>query len=293
MALFLFTVSCKEEDDVSFSSNDNSNLQSESSLDAQFEDIADMSNVVMVADNGTLDGNRTTATNGVAKNIKDAITDARFNCATVELTFAPDNDPNAPNPIIHGYILIDFGTGCVGPNGRTRKGRIHIEFGGRRFMTGSYVKITTEDFFVDGIRVDGERTDTNITGSTEDAPSFDIDEDITLTFPDGTTASRSSIRQRVWTRASDPLNDTWTITGGAVGKTRRGKDYTMTILKPLVYKRDCALQTKVVMPVEGTKEIVAETKKVTLDFGTGACDTKVTITVNGRSKEIEISADGN
>ena len=67
----------------------------------------------------------------------------------------------------------------------------------------------------------------------------------------------------------------------------------MTITKDLVYKRSCAVTNKVFIAVQGTKELVVDGKKITIDYGNGECDNKVTITVNGKSKEVEASADGN
>ena len=289
IALFMFFTSCKESDTISFSGDDNSNLQSEASSDAQLEDMSDLSGVAVSADAGTLTGSRS---NPSARTI-DLSGDSRFSCATVTLEFANDNVPGigaAANP--HGFITIDFGTGCTGPNGRVRKGKIVIEFHGRRFVSGSTVTITTDGYSVDGIGIAGIRTETNSTNSTEDAPSFAITEDVTVTFLDGTTSTRSATRTRTWHREANPLQDTWTVTGSAFGTTRKGKNYVMEITKALVFKRACAIESKVVMPVEGTKKLTANEKQVTIDFGNGSCDTKITITVNGKTKEIEVSANG-
>ncbi|MBL7849039.1 MAG: hypothetical protein JNL40_16340 [Cyclobacteriaceae bacterium] len=289
--LFMFLSSCKDQDSISFSADDNSNLQSEANTDASSEDLSDLSAVAMSADAGTQTGGRTGEVAGVPKDIKSQITDTRFACATVTLEFAADNNPSNP-ATIHGYIHIDFGTGCTGPNGRVRKGKIHVEFIGRRFIPNSTVIITTENYSVDGIKIDGTRTELNSAESNEEAPKFTVNEDVTVTFLDGTTATRTATRVRTWNRAANPLLDTWTVTGTAFGKTRKNKEYVMTITKPLVFKRACAISSKMVIPVEGTKELVVGDKKITTDFGNGDCDTTITITINGRSKDVTISASG-
>jgi hypothetical protein len=293
MVLFLFVTSCKDEEVISFSSDDNSNLQSDASMDAQLEDLSDLAGVAMVSDGGTATGSRTAS----ASREITGIVDSRFGCAMVTLEFATANNPPANDPptVIHGFITIDFGTGCTGPNGRVRKGKIKIEFLGARFQPGSTVTITTEDYYVDGIRIDGVRTEVNSSESTEDAPKFTIDESVEIMFLDGSTATRESHRVRTWNRAANPLEDTWTVTDGGiptVGTTRKGIDYVMNITKALVFKRSCAISSKMVVPVEGTKELVIGTKKITTDFGTGNCDTVITITINGRSKDIQVSANG-
>lgn len=285
MMLFMFVVSCKDTETISFSSDDNSNLQSEANADAQLEDISDMASVAVSSDDGTLNG-------GKASDIGSArpvdVDDERFTCATVTLVFEGDNQPGNP----HGVITIDFGDGCTGPNGRVRKGRILIEFLGKRFFPGSMVTISTDGYTVDGVAIDGTRTEVNATDSEESSPKFNISENVTVTFLDGTTATRISERTRTWIRQNNPLNDSWTVTGTASGKTRRDKNYVMIITKALVFKRACALESKVVIPVEGTKTLTVDNKLITTDFGDGTCDTKVTITINGRSKEVTVSANG-
>lgn len=296
IALFLFFASCKDTETIDYSADDNSNFQSESNTDAELEDASDIASVAVTADNGTLTGGRTDEPAGTARNIKDNINDARLSCATVTLEFDPnDNVPGSPGVVAnpHGYITIDFGNGCTSPNGRVRKGIIRIEFKGRRFLPGSFVKITFDGYSVNGIKVEGFRTETNISESTEGSPKFRAETSVTMTFLDGTTATRTGERIRQWNRAANPSDDTWTVTGSALGKTRKGKEYAMTITKALLFKRSCAISNKVVMPVEGTKELVTEAKKMVIDFGTGECDTKVMITINGRSKEVDVSGDGN
>jgi len=289
IVFFVFVTACKDEDTISYSSDDNANLQSDASMEAQLEEVGDMATLAMLADAGTQSGSRSDGFTG-ARTIT-GILDTRLTCATVTLEFAGDNDNSTP-ATIHGFIYIDFGDGCTGPGGHVRKGRIVIEFKGRRYIPGSMVIVTTEDYSVDGIAIDATRTELNSSESTENAPKFSISEDISITFLDGTTASRSSERTRTWVRMPNPLEDSWVIEGSATGITRRGAEYGMTITEDLVFKRACVIENKFVIPVQGTKVLVVGGKNITTDFGDGECDTKVTITVNGRSKEITISANG-
>lgn len=291
IALFLFFTSCKDTETVDYNADDNLNLQTEASSDAELEDAADMGSIAMSADAGTLTG-RSSEMAGPPRNINDKITDGRFKCATVTFEFAADNVPVDQGGVPHGFITIDFGAGCT-VNGRVRKGKIVIEFFGRRFMPGSKVIITFEDYFINAMQIEGTRTETNVTASTESGPKFEAVTVVNVTFPDGTVATRNSTKTRQWIRASDPREDSWIVTGSAFGKTRKGVDYVMTITKALLFKRSCAISNKVVIPVEGVKELVSNAKKITIDFGNGECDSKVTITVNGKSKEVDVSGNGN
>src|SRR5262245_21340943 len=107
LTLFLFVTSCKDQDTISFSADDNSNLQSEANVEAQSEEMSDVANVAMVADAGTTTGGRVGEPSGIKRTIQDLIADACFSCATVTLEFAGDNNPLNPAQI-HGFIVIDF-----------------------------------------------------------------------------------------------------------------------------------------------------------------------------------------
>ena len=294
MAFFMFLASCSDNNKIDYSANDNANVQSEANSDAQTEDTDDMSALAVSADDGTLSGGRPDESFGTPRDISKDKLDDRFKCATVTLTFATDNNTTVVPNVIHGFITINFGTGCTGPGGHIRTGIIKIEFQGRRFLPGSKIITTFQNYTVDGIKLEGTRTLTNTSASETSAVSFSIVEDgMKVTWPDATFATRSSSRTRTWNRTANPTGDSWTVTGSATGTNRKGKEYSMTITKALVYKRACAISNKVFMAVEGTKELTTDNKKVTIDYGSGECDNKVTITINGKSKVVEATSDGN
>jgi hypothetical protein len=283
VSLMLFS-SCEEK--VDFAAGDTESVENEASTDSYFEDTDDMAALVVAADNGTSTGSRQSADRNVSKDKLDG----RFACSTtvVTLTFASDNTFQSP----HGTITIDFGTGCTDARGNTRKGKVIVEFKGRRFMSGSTITTTLDGYEVNGIKLEGTRVVTTLASSTENAPSFST----VLTggkasWPDGTTATREVERVRTWVRQTNPMNDSWTITGTANGVNRNEKLYELDITKPLVYKRECALNGRIFMAVEGTKELTVDGKKITIDYGSGECDRLVTITINGESREVEVKGD--
>ena len=276
--------SCSDNNTIDYTSSDNANVQSEANSDAQTAEIDDLSAVAVSSDAATLLGRESWGGRTIT------ISDDRFKCATVTLVTANDNSIIKP----HGTITIDFGTACTGPGGMTRTGKIIVTYTGRRFLPGSSIVTATQNFAVNGIKVEGTRTLTN-TSTSADAPvSFSIVEDgVKITWTDGTFAIRSSTMAKAWNRTQNPLEDSWTIKGSAIGTNRKGKEYTMTTTKELVYKRSCAISNKVFMAVSGIKELITDKKKVSVDYGNGDCDNKVTITINGKSKEIEATSDGN
>lgn len=279
----IFLASC--EDKLDFSGKDTASVQNEAEVDGYFEDTDDMTVMAISADNGTATGARESSGRIITKDKLDF----RFACATTTLDFAVDNTQQVP----HGTITIDFGAeGCTDVKGNLRKGKIIIEFKGRRFMPGSSVTATLSAYSINNIKVEGKRTVTNVSGSTEESPKFTIVlVDGKATWPDNTVATREVNRLREWVRGANPLQDEWKVTGTAAGSNRSGSVYEMSITSALVYKRECAIGSRVFMAVQGSKELTVDGKKITIDYGTGTCDKTVTITVNGQSKQVEVRGD--
>jgi hypothetical protein len=188
---------------------------------------------------------------------------------------------------VNKTITIDFGTGCQGIGGRVRKGKIIITYTDRLFLPGSVVTITYDNFYINGKKVEGIRTLTNVSASLDVSPKFHITlTDGKVTWPDSTYATRVSDFTATYTRALNPLNDETSVEGTAGGTNRKGTEYTMDIKTALVYKNICRLN-RVFIPVSGIKEIQAKGQTMTVDYGDGTCDRTVTITVNGESRTIE------
>ena len=277
----IFLASCTE--DVEFSENDSQSVENEAATDGYFEDADDMSALAVSAEGATLSGSRESSSGRAG--VKPA--DIRFNdCVSVTLELAGDNTTAIP----HGYITVDFGTGCEDARGNVRKGKIKIEFIGKRFFPGSKIITTFEEYSINGVKIEGTRTVTNVTESTESSPKFSIV--LTggkATWPDNTTATREVNRTREWVRASNPLQDQWIVDGTASGTNRNGDVYQVDITTPLVYKRECAITNRVFMAVQGVKVLTVGTgRTITIDYGSGECDRVVTVTINGQSKTITV-----
>jgi len=277
----IFLISC--EDKLDFNAKDTASVENEAAVDGYFEDADDMAVMVVAADQGTLSGGRESASRGIGKDKLDV----RFACntTTVTLQFAADNTPSKP----HGTITIDFGTdGCTDSNGNIRKGKIRVEFKGKRFLPGSSITTTTEGYSINGVALEGTRTVANITSGNGPVVTFTI----TLangkaTWANGDDATREVSFKREW----DPSSGQWTVTGEATGTNRNDAAYEMQITKPLVYKRECAIRNRVFMAVEGTKELTVGGKPITIDYGAGDCDRTVTVTIDNQSREVEVKGD--
>lgn len=278
---FTFLSSCLD-DKFDLSDQDSQNIENEAVTDGYFEDAEDMS-ALAVAVEPSSEGGRI-ASFGKTAGTKPA--DLRFEgtCVTVTVEMAEDTQPGNP----HGYITINFGDGCTDIKGNTRKGIIIVEFKDRRFFPGSQIITTFDGYHINGVRLEGTRTVTNVSGSTDTAPKFEIVlEDGRATWPDETFATREGSHTREWVRAASPINDQWIVEGSATGSNRNGTLYQVEITKPLVYKRECAISNRVFMAVEGTKVLTVDNiSPITIDYGTGECDRIVTITINGQSRSV-------
>lgn len=286
-ALMAVMLSCQQNSlDQGLNSNVANNVQSEAITDTYQGEAQDMTSLAVNNTSETMTG-RSSESSREVKGMGDI--DDRFTCAVVTHT----KDPNSSSVQPMGTITIDFGTGCADKRGNTRKGMIIITYSGRRFMPGSSIITTFKDYFRNDVQVEGTHTITNIAPTLLDYPKFQIV--ITggkLTFPDGRTATREQNLTREWQRGPSPLTDKWVVDGKASGTNRNGKNYTMEITKSLVYSTACRYSDKVFIPVAGVKHLVVDSKDITIDFGDGTCDNKVTITINGQSTEQTLTEKG-
>jgi hypothetical protein len=206
--------------------------------------------------------------------------DPRVACATITTT----GDETA------GTIVVDFGDGCTDARGNERRGKITIEFEGRWNLPGSFWRLGFEDHFLNDIAIDGVRTVTNITETSDVNQRFSVElEEGTLVFPNGDVARRRVHRTRELERDTNNILKRLIIYGTADGNNRHGRGYVIEILEPLVYDRECANEG-VIIPVSGIKKVTHGAREITIDYGDGSCDNTVTITnKNGRTWTYEVA----
>jgi len=273
-----FAASCTDEDRLTLA--DTQDITEEAITDSYFQDMDDMAGVALNSPNDTqLSGGR------VATTI--TIEDQRFNCAGIVITVEPG--PNSTVDVPQGVLTINFGTtGCTDLRGNIRTGKLIFTYSGRRFKPGSTVVTTTDNYTINGILIEGTRTLTNVTGSTQEAPKFNVVlANGKATFlADGTIAERESNITWQWVRAANPTEDYLVIdqSSTANGVTRGGRTYEVSLSKALKYKRFCGIA------VEGIKTYVIDgAKEITIDYGDGACDKSVVITVNGVTRNLNVN----
>jgi hypothetical protein len=149
-------------------------------------------------------------------------------------------------------------------------------------VPGSTVITTTDNYFINDVKLEGTRTLTTQSNSTWEAPRFNVVlNNGKATFADGLSATRESSITWQLNRAAKTLQIESTST--ASGTTRGGRDYAIQLLEDLVYKRHCGIA------VEGVKKYTIDgEKQIIVDFGDGGCDGTFTVTVNGMTRTITL-----
>lgn len=184
-------------------------------------------------------------------------------------------------------MTIDFGTSCTGKDGKKRSGKIIVT--STSFNTFPSVRDKSFDnFFVDSKKVEGNVTKTISKDQENNIRTAVIQENITITFPDGEgTAKRVANLTRQYLRnILANKEDNQVVSWGTVDFTRiSGVKVTKTITSgdALVFKLACHHM------VSGTVTFTTSNdRKWSINYGNGDCDNKATLTSGDKTKEITI-----
>jgi len=285
LALFLLLglsfAACRDEE--ALSNEEANDIIEDAVVDGYFEDVDDLSNVVLM-DEDVPPGGRVAGDPII-------VNDGRLGCAEVTLQITSESP-------IAGIITIDFGDSCLDVRGNKRKGIIKITFEKRWFVPGATRQVELVDFAVKAagarqwVALEGIRIWRNLTNSTENIHRTEITlTDGKATWEDGSFATREHSFVRSWIRNNTNSQlDQLQVEGQASGTTRRGADYEMAILEKLVYKRECVVTEGIRMAVDGVKQYSMNGKTLVIDFGDGECDRIITITVNGQVRNSNVGS---
>jgi len=190
------------------------------------------------------------------------------------------------NDTVSHLLTIDFGSGCTGPDGRTRRGQILIQYNGHYFDPGFSRTGSFNNYFVDSNAVSGTRSITNNGFNGNGNLNWTIQaQNMRVTRPNGYYNQRNSTRNREMiaglATTGDPTDDIYLITGSGTCINSNGKSATLTITNPLRKELSCrwiVSGTVVITPLNHAAR--------TLDYGQGSCDHFATVTRNGTSRVI-------
>jgi hypothetical protein len=183
-------------------------------------------------------------------------------------------------------VTVDFGTGCVGRDGKLRKGKIITVYTGRLRVPGNSATTTFEDYSIDSINVEGTHVISNV--SRNEIPAYKREViNGQLTWTSGRWVKWSAVRVVAMIEGSltrfERKDDVFRITGNGTGENSRGKTWAREITEGLIKKTTCRWISS------GLIRFRHNTAVGSLNFGEeGKCDNVAILTINGRSKEITL-----
>jgi hypothetical protein len=270
-------LSPQEEEQASIASSE-SEAESESIFNEVFDNVIGVNNDVGLAGTGVFGRIPTNSGSNQTERIA-----ACFNVSITHVTQGQDF------PL---RIEIDFGAGCTGRDGRVRSGKIITEYTGRLMVPGKSATTVFKNYKVDGVAVEGTLKITN----TGNANTRQFTVEITnakLTNSNGNYTKWNS--KRVITQVEGlgtpdlHIDDVFTITGSASGEVRTSTFATIwesSIIEPLYKRFGCPYISKGKVKII-RRNLSADSKWVgILNYGTGTCDNKATLTVNGVERQI-------
>ena len=246
--------------------SDTSASKNENQAESYFNELNSISD--QVAENGELSGYKLSEDQGVLLST----------CALI--TIDTSSQVSLANP---DTFIVDFGTGCSGTDGKVRSGKIIISASGRYRDAGTVIRITTDNYFVNGNQVLGYRLVTNTGLNDLGQPTFSVEVNGSIILANNAgTIEWVANRVRTWIAGNTtPLlffDDVYSLSGSSNGTRVNGVSWSSTITSPLIYKHSCREF------VEGTIELEPDNKPLrTIDFGTGSCDGTASVNINGNT----------
>jgi len=277
VAGLVFLSSCK--DDERMSARQSSAIQDEAVADAYFNDASDLATTAYHSPSQEILSGRTDSGGGLAFTVAN---DIRF--SGVKLALEASGTLSEPQ----GIIRIDFGEGVTDPSGTVRKGKIFVTYSGDRFVPGSHIVITFDEYAVNGIRINGMRTVTTAS-VTATSITFGVKDNGKAVFDDDTYITRVSDYTRIWVLPSATANEQWVVEGTAKGSTRDSKCYSILISTPLVFKAAC-MASRIVIPSEGEITFIVDGRAMQLNYGLSGtdCDKIILVNAGGVNQSITI-----
>jgi len=188
--------------------------------------------------------------------------------STVTITWVTGDTSKA------GSITINFGTGILCLDGKTRSGEITVSWTGRYLETGTKITYSSSNYTVNSNQISFLKTVTN-KGLTVDSVYgesllFSVYDSLVVTKATGGTltwkANRSRIMITGWRNPFKFWNVCYAIRGGGSGVSASGTSYTHKILldliKPVIVKYFIAGEYQISGPKETITVMIGSTGKL-------------------------------
>jgi hypothetical protein len=258
--------SCSKEEGGSISPGDLSLAVNETYADALYEEVDNLVSAEM----------KVLEENAYSTDVKKSTTEDV--CCVVTI----DHPDSTRFPKV---VTLDYGDGCtVVFNGDTitRQGQIIITVNDRWFVMGSTHSVTFNNFYINGAKIEGTKTITNLGLNERNNPETGIElEGGKITFSDTAFMTREASHVREFKRSNNPMNDTILVTGSANGLNVSGNTYTREIIDPLVLVHCEMSQRRWVISAGKVEVTNSKTGTTTIDYTGAGCDGTVIVNKNG------------
>lgn len=204
-----------------------------------------------------------------------------------------------PFPIV---VTITFPkTGCIGEDGKVRRGQIETTYTQKISVPGGESTTTFIDFSVDSIKIEGTHKIKNLVEPAQIMiypPQYNFKWEVKvlggrLTFPNGEYSEWSStkvIEQVLGSHTQIMSDNLFRILGSSRGSIKKGNKnilWESQIIEPLLRKSVCPYIVKGKIKTVRKNSISGELTVAVLDFGNGECDNLASLTVNGETKTVK------
>ena len=198
-------------------------------------------------------------------------------CSSINVTENADGTYN---------MEIDYGSGCVCLDGRTRSGKLIGIFNGKWNVDGAFVDITSDNYKVKGF--DGTTYDFSFNKriTRVNAQNYSVKVENAVLSSDDGTITWNSDRTIEWVGGvndMDPETNEYLIRGSASGTAITGVNFTVTIDEPLKILANCPniVSGVITLTPQGRTDRL-------IDYGNGTCDATANVTISGFSRTIQL-----
>lgn len=185
-------------------------------------------------------------------------------------------------------VVLDFGTGCVGRDGKFRKGKIIHVYTNRLLIPGAIVETSFDNYYQDSIKIEGAYRIKNTTESPL-RPRYQTNViNGKLIRPNGnfTVWNGEKVRTQIEGALTPvmPMDDVFSTTGTARGQVRRDTTnifWNSTIVEPLIKKMNCRWIVKGTVRTVRENTNSGERWQGVINYGNGECDNRAVVVING------------
>jgi hypothetical protein len=195
-------------------------------------------------------------------------------CATISLDLSS----------IPYKLTIDFGTtNCLCSDNKFRRGKIISTFNGAYSDSGTVIRDSLDNYYVNDNKVEGVRVVTNKGHNIAGHLIYEASTNGSIIKANnGGTITWHYLGEREWIAGYDTpwfwLDDEYLISGTSTGTAAMGQTYTFTTLAPLHVKLSCHYITEGIISYLGQG-----LPEITLDYGDGTCDNTAIATILGQT----------